>query len=175
MVENTMHKHSKIIDAKSIKIVSPELIPTQIEKFPENLIEIFKVCTVMERICTDFDGIGLSAVQVGIPWDLFIVLKEEKYEYYLNCKYKGVGDKITSIEGCLSLRNKDGVLRRFEVMRYPLITLEGKQLIVSEKGLELIDISCTIKDGLYPIVFQHEIDHSTSILISEIGKEIELR
>jgi peptide deformylase len=161
-----------------LKIVPIEDIPKAGDVPTENLIDVFRICTQMEKICTDNDGIGLSAVQVGIPWKLFIVLHDEKkkgyyYKYLLNCEYAGHGDKGKSIEGCLSLRNSEGNLRRFEVSRFPNVIVTGKELAITDKGLELKDLKIAL-DGLYSIVYQHEIDHQNGILISDIGVEVEL-
>lgn len=159
------------------KIVAVADIPRAEDVPTDNLINVFRVCTQMERVCTDNDGIGLSAVQVGIPWKLFVVLYNDKreslYRYFLNCTYQGSGDKVKSIEGCLSLRGKDGGLRRYEVMRFPIISVTGKELVVTTAGLELKDVNLTL-DGLYGIVHQHEIDHHNGVLISDIGVEVEL-
>lgn len=128
----------------------------------------------MEQICTAQNGIGLSAVQVGIPWKLFIVQRGAGYEYYIDCEYNGTGCKGKSIEGCLSLRDAQGHLRRFEVERHETVTVTGKRLKISDSpSLVLEDVNQTEK-GLYAVVFAHEIDHQNDILISDIGTEVEL-
>lgn len=140
----------------------------------DNLIEVFRVCTQLERICHDKEGVGLSAVQVGIPWKLFVTLhKGRHFRYFLNCDYAGVGEKKKSIEGCLSLRTSDGSLRRFELDRFDTIKLTGQELVVTDKGLELKQLDDTV-GGFEAIVCQHEIDHHRNVLISDIGVEIEL-
>jgi peptide deformylase len=157
---------------KICSIVSVEDIPLAVETPVDDLFNLFRVITAMEQICTIQDGIGLSAVQVGIPWKLFIVKRNDEYEYYVNCEYDGIGEKEKSIEGCLSLRDSFGNLRRFEVDRYPSILLKGKQLKVLDSSLILEDVD-RLEVDLYSVVFQHEIDHHRNVLISNIGKEIE--
>jgi peptide deformylase len=85
-------------------LVKPADIPAAGPTPLDNLIPLFRVCTQMERLCTDSDGIGLSAVQVGIPWKLYIILnrRTDTYEYFIDCEYEGIGEKQTSLEGCLS-------------------------------------------------------------------------
>jgi peptide deformylase len=133
-------------------------------------IKIFKICQEMEIICNKENGIGLSAVQVGLGIQLFIVKNQSSYEYYANCKYVGMGEKIFSIEGCLSIRDNQGEFRRFELQRFKEIKLTGFKLAISP-SLKFENIEET-KSGLYSIVFQHEIDHSYGTLISDIGKEV---
>jgi peptide deformylase len=160
---------------QSIKIVPATEIPKG-EFVPlDNPIEVFKLITQMEKICVENQGIGLSAVQVGIPWNLFIIRLGNKFEYYPNCDYEGHGEKIKSIEGCLSLRDRHNNFRRFEVDRFEKITVRGQQLLVT---METPSIKYKLIDkelnGDLAIVYQHEIDHAKQILISDIGKEIEI-
>lgn len=158
--------------SKNFSIVSVENIPLAVDTPTDDLFDLFRVITQMEQICTIQQGIGLAAVQIGVSWKLFVIKRDDEYEYYVNCEYEGIGEKEKSIEGCLSLRDSFGNLRRFEVDRYPSILLKGKQLKISDSTLVLEDVD-RLEYGLYAVVFQHEIDHHRNILISNIGKEIE--
>jgi peptide deformylase len=158
-----------------LSIVPVKDIPKAVDVPTNNLLDVFRLITKMEAICTAQNGIGLSAVQVGIPWRLFIVQRGLGYEYYLNCEYNGTGEKMKSVEGCLSLRDSLGNLRRFEVDRYQTVTVKGKRLRISDSpSLVLEDVNMTEKD-LYAVVFQHEIDHQfqRERMIDVIGTEIE--
>ena len=136
----------------------------------DHLTKIFRVIVQMEQLCSELEGVGLSAVQVGIPWKLFIVLKNNVYHYYINCDYTGIGEKAKSIEGCLSLNNL-----RFEVDRYVSVKIKGKQLKVSNNPPSLVVENVDfVESGFNAVVMQHEIDHQKQILISDIGKEIEI-
>lgn len=157
-----------------LRIVAVADIPKAMDVPLDNLMTIFRLCNKMEKICDDNDGIGLSANQVGVPWKLFIIKRNRNFEYYVNCDYVGDGEKIKSVEGCLSLRNDSGEFRRFEVERFSKIKLSGKQLIISGMpSLVLHDVNREEKD-LFAVVFQHEIDHGFDKLISDIGKEVEI-
>lgn len=157
-----------------LSIVPVADIPQASDVPVDNLIDVFRIITQMEKICTDQQGIGLSAVQLGIPWKLFVIQRDIGYEYYINCEYNGIGQKGKSIEGCLSLKDAQGNLRRFEVDRYSSIQLKGKQLKISDSPSLVLEEVDRVEHGLYAIVMQHEIDHETGILISKIGTEIEL-
>ena len=148
-------------------IISPEDIPIGEDVSEDNLVEVYKTCLLMEKVCVDSKGIALSAVQIGIPWNLFVVPTQSKY--LLNCKYEGVGEKQSSVEGCLSLKDGDS-LRMFKVERYSKIKLTGKELVV-EENLTTKEID-TIVEGLYAVVYQHEIDHACGVFISDIGHEV---
>jgi len=132
----------------------------------------YRICKQMEAVCDENNGIGLNAVQVGIPWRLFIIKTNGKFEHFLNCTYEPVGeDKVTSIEGCLSLKDDSGEFRKFEMTRSLIVKVTGKKL-VAESGLTVEDFSAYIHAEDQGVVFQHEIEHSEGILISDKGKEV---
>lgn len=158
-----------------MEIVPLESIPKQTEKVPaSDLVGILKICHQMEELCRKSNGAGLSAVQVGLPWKLFVGRKEgnsSDFQYLLNCSYEPVGEeRIISHEGCLSLRMKDDSLRTFRVERYKAVRVTGQRLTSSGK-LELVDVDMVAEDW-WATMYQHEIDHQNGILISDIGQEI---
>ena len=159
--------------AKPLSIVPVADIPLAQDVPTDNLLAIFRVITQMEQVCNAHEGIGLSAVQVGVPWKLFIVQRNVGYEYYINCEYVGVGDKSKSVEGCLSLRDEQNQIRRFEVDRYSTVVLKGKQLKINDKPELVLEDVNRAEHDLYAVVFQHEIDHQNNVLISDCGTEIE--
>lgn len=179
------HKYPLYVN--KMEIVPTEKIPPkeEIKDVPtDNLMQIYKVCLEMENICRRFQGIGLSAVQVGIPWKLFIVrysplTPQEYFGYYINCDYAPLVDvnqkHMQSVEGCLSLRKKNGSSRQFIVDRYPKIKVVGKVLKAGDK-LSLEDINQNFDDpkDIYTVVMQHECDHNLGILISHVGIEMEM-
>ena len=133
--------------------------------------EVFRAFLQMCELCDESNGIGLAAIQVGLPWRMFIIRQsDDSYECFLNCSYEPVGEeKIVSVEGCLSLRTADGAeFRSFEVMRFSSVRLIGKKL---QPDLDLADVD-EVLSGLPSIVCQHEIDHSRLVFISDIGKEV---
>lgn len=127
----------------------------------------------MEDLCAKYHGVGLAAAQVGVPWKLFIVKVGSNFEYYVNCDYTSEGDKFTSIEGCLSIRNEHGALRYFQVDRSRQVRVKGHRL-TTKPDLSLVTVDFLVTESFLSTVFQHEIDHQFGILISDIGKEIDI-
>lgn len=166
-------------------IVEESKIPTisEIKDVPtDDLLTIFKVCQGLERLCERENGIGISAVQAGIPLKLFLVkgsgrnplIPAGKYGYFANCSYEPVSEeKVVSLEGCLSLRSPDGRLRSFQVERYSQIRLRGL-LLNYTNDLKFEDIDCVVDLRGDGIVFQHEADHHSGVLISQIGRELDV-
>lgn len=131
----------------------------------DDLPYLLKLGLSMQEVCEKNNGIGLSAVQVGIPLNFFIINIAKEYRFFVNCRYKPLSEeKIKSIEGCLSLKG-----RFFEVERFADIVVKGKELNTNTLILEDIEEKPT---GIMNAVFQHEIEHSLLITVDLIGKEV---
>ena len=89
-------------------------------------------------------------------------------------------EKVTTVEGCLSLKDKKGNLLSYKVERYLQVKITGHKLVVEDEPiLEPVDkilLSASIGSDKIPmgVVFQHEIDHQDGILISGIGEQIDI-
>jgi len=170
-------------------IVALNQIPkiNELEDVPfDQPIKLYKTCKEMEMVCETERGIGLSAVQVGIPWRLFVIKFDEttaigkpgQYGYFFNCEYSGITtedtteDRIVSLEGCLSIRSPDGRLRLFRVERFKKVKVKG--LWLQEPSLKFEEFDLVISSENQGVVLQHEIDHHLGILISDIGKEVDI-
>lgn len=126
----------------------------------------------MQEICQKEDGIGLSAVQIGIPINFFVINFDEGFRFFVNCEYESLSEKkIKGIEGCLSIKGIDGKPKSFLVERFEEVKITGKELIPD--SMSLVDIDLTPTD-FFRVVFQHEIDHAHQITIDQIGKEVYL-
>lgn len=156
--------------SNKLAIVPLADIPKASDCPTDGLLQVYKTCLGMEQVCTENSGVGLSAVQVGIPWKLYIVRDGNGYRYFVNCEYKGVGDKFDSLEGCLSLKNADGSPRHFIVSRFRTVRVTGKELVFVDSKLALKEIDLEF-GNLAAVIHQHEIDHHNDILISSIGDE----
>lgn len=157
--------------SNQVELIPAQTIPTSLVETPQDLLELYKTCFAMQKLCIREMGVGLSAVQVGIPWRVFVANLGE-FRYFVDCQYSPLDEnKTDSLEGCLSLRY-NGRARQFLVKRFTNIKLCGFELISKDKLL-LQPIEET-HSGFQAIVLQHECDHHNGILISHIGSEIEL-
>lgn len=138
-----------------------------------DLMHLYRISSAMVKLCEDAGGVGLSAVQVGLPLNLFVVRVRDFVDILFNCSYEGVGDKINSMEGCLSIKDSEGKIKTFELKRFPSIRLFGKRLFVSRDSSEpsVVDVDEEVS-GIRAVICQHEIDHASGILISDIGEQI---
>ena len=156
-----------------MKIVEVDLIPEvkNVKDVPlDDPMKVYKACLEMQKICEENEGIGISSVQVGIPWKLFIIKADDNsgnYDYFANCVYEPAYDskRIVSLEGCLSLRSEDGRLRQFQVERFDNINILGFKFTLD--NFNFIPFKASIDVSHQGVVFQHEIDHQLGVLISD--------
>jgi len=157
----------QITNALRAAIVPVDKIPKAVN-CPLDVVEIYKICLMLEDLCIREKGIGLSAVQVGIPYKLFLT-RLEKTRFFVNCEYEKVGENVETVEGCLSLRDENGVCRLFKVSRSSEVIVRGLELVVDGEP-KFVEIEEKQTDYA-AIVSQHEIDHHNDILISK-GEEV---
>lgn len=162
-----MIKMKDIIDEKDkrLRVVSKDVtfpLSDEDKKHIEDMLE-YLTNSQIEELSEKYDlrpGMGLSAIQLGIPKRYFVVVNEYdegKFENYVIINPKIVSNSEEKIyvelgEGCLSVnREVDGI-----VPRYARITVEG----YDEEGNK---IRVRAREEL-AIAFQHEIDHLNGIL-----------
>ena len=100
-------------------------------------------------------GIGLSAIQVGVPWQIFWAYldKLNKWELVINPIWEAHNNmQITEKEGCLSLPGVEIVVPRVKAIKAKYINMFGAKNKVILKDLDAR-------------VFQHEFDHLQGKLI----------
>jgi len=95
----------------------------------------------------DLFGIGLSAVQIGIPKRVFVALIRKKWKGFVNPKItKFSKENKDFMEGCLSLPDLYGHVIRPSEIELEALDRMGKKFIGKYKGVE-------------SRIIQHEIDH----------------
>ena len=162
-----MLKTKDIIDEKDKRLreVSKEVVLPLSDEDKKHIDEMIEYLTnsQIEELAEKYDlrpGMGLSAIQLGIPKRYFVVVNEYdegKFENYIIINPKIVYNSMEKIyvelgEGCLSVnREIDGI-----VPRYARVTVEG----YDEKGNK---IRVRAREEV-AIAFQHEIDHLNGIL-----------
>ncbi len=109
------------------------------------------------------DGIGLAAPQVGVLKRLIVVSIEDNPMIMVNPEIlENSGEQIIN-EGCLSVPNKTGDVKRPEELKVKYTDLDGN--------------SHTIRtEGLLSVVISHEVDHLNGVLfVDKVIKEREAK
>lgn len=131
----------------------------------DNMIEYLRNSQI-EELAEKYDlrpGMGLAAIQLGIPKRYFVVVyeyDEGEFETYVLINPKIISNSVEKIyvdmgEGCLSVnRPVDGI-----VPRYARVTMEGYDV-------EGRKIQIRAREEL-AIAFQHELDHLNGIIFTD--------
>lgn len=107
----------------------------------------------MFKTLYEHKGVGLSAIQIGVPFRVVVADVGQGREIYINPKIERIGGtKKLMDEGCLSF---PGIYEKVE--RFSKITISYKDVDGNEKILNT--------GGLRAQMLQHEIEHLDGILL----------
>jgi peptide deformylase len=136
--------------------------PNKLLRQTSKLVE--KVTEVEQKLMDDMldtmyaaNGIGLAAIQIGIPKRIIVMdlskdLEKKEPRYFVNPIIKNKNPKkITYEEGCLSVPNQFAEIDRPSQCDVEYLDYNGKKKVLNAKGLLATCI-------------QHEIDHLEGIL-----------
>lgn len=134
----------------------PSEILTQVSKPVESFNKELKEL-VSDMIATMYaaPGIGLAAIQIGIPKSVIVFDCSEEGnspQSLINPQIIKATGEINSEEGCLSIPGYRETIKRSEKVVVSGFDLEGKPVEISA-------------DGLLSRCLQHEIDHTEGKLI----------
>lgn len=132
---------------------SAEIKQIKTEQFQELCLNMVK--TMLEK-----DGIGLAAPQIGQNIRLVVVNTKDGAICMINPKIirKSLTKKWGE-EGCLSIPNVFGEVKRHKKIKYIYCNKNGKQINANASGL-------------MARIIQHEIDHLDGILFIDKAKNI---
>ena len=124
--------------------------------------ELKDVVYQMDEMMQKYKGIGISAIQIGIPWRIFLAGRPS--ELFINPR---IIEKSSIMkqdwEGCLSCPDLKVRVKRSHsvVMEYDTFNESGEHITVKRKF-----------KGFDARVVQHEFDHLNGILITDKGKVV---
>lgn len=121
---------------------------------------VLRVLDNMRDTMYAFDGIGLAAPQIGISKRIIVVDTGDNLIEMVNPEITYGEGEQTGSEGCLSVPNVVGLVKRAKK-----VTVKGLNRKGEEVSIEASDLLAR--------VFQHEIDHLDGVLF--IDRAIETR
>jgi peptide deformylase len=106
----------------------------------------------MERTMLAKDGIGLAAPQVGVPYRLALINSKDGPICLINpvITKKSILTEVGE-EGCFSVPNFYGMVKRYKTVTCNYTDIDGKQKSLEAKGLMARGV-------------QHELDHLDGVL-----------
>jgi len=114
--------------------------------------EAEKIWPLLEEALKEKSGFGLSAIQIGIPKCVALVIYNNNTYKLLNTVIEGTNEFIVKGESCLSFSKITK-----NTIRYASIKVTDDNL-----GTFLLNIR---DDDLLTIIFQHETDHMAGLTI----------
>lgn len=106
----------------------------------------------------DADGAGIAAPQIGVLKRIFIIDTEDGPLAMINPEILEMSGKQMCEEGCLSIPNKTGIVKRANYVKVKFTNIDG-----NEEILEGTDF--------FANVVQHENDHLNGILFTDYIKD----
>ncbi|MDW5315158.1 peptide deformylase [Rhizobium sp. PL01] len=154
-------------------IILPDPVLRQLSQPVETVnADVRRLADDMLDTMYDAPGIGLAAIQIGVPRRMLVIDVAKEGEdkqplVFINPKILTTSDEMSVYEeGCLSIPDYYAEVERPAVVTVEYIDLEGKQLTAKV-------------DGLLATCLQHEIDHLNGVLfidhISKLKREIVIR
>jgi len=114
--------------------------------------EIQELIKKMIEIMHKENGVGISAIQVGVPLQIIVVEHQGEQSVIINPKiYRKSLSKSIDLEGCLSLPGVYGPVKRSKIIKIKGLDVSGQE----------VDIRA---NGLVARIIQHEYDHTEGIL-----------
>lgn len=151
-------------------IILPDPLLRQVSKPVEQVdSEITRLADDMLETMYDAPGIGLAAIQIGVPRRMLVIDvskedEENKPLVFINPQILASSDeRSTYEEGCLSIPDYYAEVERPATVTVSFVDREGKQQTIEA-------------DGLLATCLQHEIDHLNGVLfidhISRLKREM---
>ena len=154
---------------KRILTIPDPLLRKKSSRVEEVNNDIQKLMNDMLETMYNAPGIGLAAIQIGVPKRVVVIdiSKEEnkkKPMYFVNPEVTWKSDvNSTYEEGCLSIPNQFAKIERPDKCKVKFLDFNGK-----EKEIKF--------EGLLATCIQHEIDHLNGVLfidyLSKLKKDI---
>lgn len=164
-IENLQNKISEVTDSNyhfGLVIYPDKMLGVKSVETPSIDDEVKAFSGVMSTVCNKFKGLGVSAVQLGVPLRMFYLNTDDYVGVLVNPAiyieddvydpHTEIDNPVIDAEGCLSLPRVS-----LKIPRHESITLTGLEPNGSYREMEL--------SGLSARVAQHEYDHLEGILI----------
>lgn len=143
-------------------------------KIPQINEEVLDLVSDMRKVCKDWEDhreheicVGLAAIQIDVPLNVFLVREETgrgskpTYATFINPKIiKRSGKIITYQDGCLSVPGFYGMVPRHETVKIQATDENGQNFTVKSSDF-------------FARIFQHEMDHLKGRLFVDIIEDQE--
>lgn len=119
-----------------------------------------RVLDNMKETMYAFDGIGLAAIQIGVPKRMIVVDPGDNYMELINPVITDSSGQKKASEGCLSVPGKVGLVDRAQKITVQALNRDGEEITLEA-------------EDLLARVLQHEIDHLEGVLFIDIATHLQ--
>jgi peptide deformylase len=132
----------------------------------KQIVDDMKTATIDWDMSRDHEvGVALAGVQIDRLYKIVIVRnnyddkEDHSFTVFINPEItKADGKLIEDFEGCLSVKNIYGKVKRYERVKVKALDLDGREFRVTA-------------EGFLARIFQHEIDHTNGIVFIDHIKD----
>ena len=148
--KTVLHHPNQQLRKHSAPCTKDEILHEDMQAFVNDMIDTMKI----------ENGVGLAAPQVDKHIRLIICETDNGPEAYFNPEIIKVSTGMRdSEEGCLSVPNVYGVVRRHKQVKVQALNRHGEPVSIKARGL-------------LSVIFQHEIDHLDGVLFIDRAHKI---
>lgn len=136
-----------------------EVLREKAREVPRITLNIIKLLDNMRDTMYANKGVGLAAPQIGISKRVIVVDVGEGLVEMINPLIQEARGEITDLEGCLSIPEVVGDVKRAEEIKVKGLNRDGLEIEI-------------VVQGYTARAFQHEIDHLDGILFIDKAENI---
>ena len=126
-----------------------------------NMKQLEEIVDKMGAAMEEYNGVGISAIQVGLPYRIFLAGPIDSPELVMNPKILEKSPFMKSDwEGCLSCPNTMVKIKRAKNITLEYTSVRKGKFVKVKRKFEDFDAR----------VVQHELDHLNGFLITDRGK-----
>ncbi|MBD8686244.1 peptide deformylase [Rhizobium sp. CFBP 13717] len=165
-------RYGEAMTIKPLIILPDPLLRQQSKPIEQVDAEITRLADDMLETMYDAPGIGLAAIQIGVPRRMLVIDisredEDRKPIVFINPEILTVSDDVSTYEeGCLSIPDYYAEVERPAALTLAYIDRDGKKQMLEA-------------DGLLATCLQHEIDHLNGVLfidhISRLKREMVIK
>ena len=145
----------------NLLVTNQNKLRTMSKEWSGKIDELGSIVDNMHSVMEKHKGVGISAIQIGVPFRIFLAGHINRPELFINPKIEKLSPyKKSDFEGCLSCPNIMVKIKRpsYIIISYTSVR-EGDYVKIRRKFTDF--------DAR---VVQHEIDHLNGYLITDRGK-----
>lgn len=120
---------------------------------------VLRVLDNMRETMYAFDGVGLAAIQIGVPKRMIVLDPGDNFLELINPVIVSRDGEKRATEGCLSVPGKVGLVNRALKVTVTALNREGEEVTIEA-------------EELFARILQHEIDHLDGILFIDVATHL---